>query len=250
MLSKKIAVTMPDTKKELDQNEEYFMLNDDDTSEKIMFHEYEKIYQIPGLYEEVFYTQLKCQSPDVITEMLMNSLKKENQSLEDLRVLDFGAGNGIVAEKLQEQGADVIVGVDIIEEAKMAALRDREECYKDYFVTNLGEPNEDVTKKLESYKLNTLVSVAALGFDHIPPISFINAFNQIEQDGWVAFNLRDKFLTQDDDSGFKKALEWMSNGFIELLDEKTYRHRYSFNGEEIYYTAIIGKKLADMPTEA
>ena len=245
MLSKKLAVTLPTGDHNLDQNEEYFILNDE-TDIKIKFHEYEKIYQIPGLYEEIFHHHLKCQSPEVIADMLYKNVQKDEQNYEELRILDFGAGNGMVAEQLQTENPDIIVGIDILEEAKMAALRDREECYEDYFVVDLDAPEEAVKKKLESYHLNALVSVAALGFDHIPPNSFINAFNLIEKEGWIAFNIRDRFLTKEDDSGFKNTLDWMSQGFIELLDERTYRHRYAVNGEEIHYTALIGRKLADM----
>ena len=236
-----LDVIFPRTKDQLEQNEEYFILGPD--KEKIQFHDYERIYKTPGLYEKIFHEKLKCQSPRVIAEMLHKLMNKEKDNLDEIKVLDYGAGNGLVAEALQTEHPELIVGIDIIEEAKEAALRDRSEVYEDYFVTDLGEPEEEVIEKLQSYDLNTLVSVAALGFGHIPPQSFINAFNLIEQDGYIVFNLRDKFLMKDDNSGFKKTLDWLADNYIDIVEEKTYVHRLSVNGDPIHYTAIAGKKL-------
>ncbi len=42
-----------------------------------------------------------------------------------LRVLDLGAGNGVVGEELKKRGVSRLVGVDIITEAQAATERDR-----------------------------------------------------------------------------------------------------------------------------
>ena len=64
--------------------------------------------------------------------MLTQVLEDWPQSPSDLRVLDLGAGNGIVAERLTEAGVGHIVGVDLLEEAAQAAERDRPDAYDDY----------------------------------------------------------------------------------------------------------------------
>ncbi len=242
---KPIEIEIPEFHDSLEQNEEYFILKGNE-DEKIQFHDYERIYQIPGLYEAIFHETLKCQSPTVIKDILFKNIDATETKTEELKILDFGAGNGLVAEALDLGHPEVIVGVDIIDEAREAAMRDRKNIYTDYIVTDLSKAEPMAMKKLESFDLNTLVSVAALGFDHIPPASFINAFNLIEQEGWIAFNIRDKFLTKEDESGFRKALNLIEDDFMEFVDEKTYVHRMSSSGEPIHYTAMVGRKLADI----
>jgi len=240
-----LDIVFPDTNSLLDQNEEYFILKNS-KDEKIQFHDYRRIYQTPGLYEKIFYEHLNCNSPKVLSEMLYKNLNERHDKSTDLRILDFGAGNGMVAEELKTENPEFIVGVDIIPEAKEAALRDRSKVYDEYYVADLGQPEEEVLQELESYDLNAMISVAALGFDHIPPKSFVNAFNLIENDGWVAFNLRDRFLTKEDDSGFKHTLDHITDECMELLDERTYVHRLSIHGDPINYTAIVARKLSDI----
>ena len=41
------------------------------------------------------------QSPSIVTEVLKHSLSQSDQRLNELRVLDLGAGNGIVGEELK-----------------------------------------------------------------------------------------------------------------------------------------------------
>jgi SAM-dependent methyltransferase len=186
---------------------------------------------------------LQCRSPEVIANLLFENIKKNGGNASFLKILDFGAGNGLVAESLQKKDPELIVGIDILEAARDAAKRDRNGGYENYYVTDLAAPNPDIMDELRSFNFNTLVSVAALGFDHIPPKSFINAFNLIEINGWIAFNLRDKFLTKSDGSGFRETLNWMKDDVLEILDEKTYTHRLSVSGEPIKYTAIVGRKM-------
>ena len=44
------------------------------------------------------------------------------------------------------------------------------------------------------------MTVAALGYGDIPPQAFAEAFNLISDHGWVAFNIKDRFL-QEEKSG-------------------------------------------------
>lgn len=238
-------IELPIIDKKINQQEEYFILKGEE-DEKIQFHDYERIYRIPGLYEELFHNRLKCQSPEVIKELLYKNVQQSESNFNELRILDYGAGNGLVAEALNQEKPNLIVGIDIFEEAKAAAIRDRGNIYKDYFVENLSEPTESVIQKLKSYNLNTIVAVSALGLNHIPPDSFINAFNLIENTGWIAINLIDRFFTKEDETGLKKTLNWMEGDCIEFLDEKTYVHRLSVTGKPINYTAIVGRKLNDI----
>jgi SAM-dependent methyltransferase len=242
---KTIEVEIPKVNSELDQDEEFFILKSEN-DRKIQFHDYQSIYRVPGLYEEVFHKQLKCRSPEVIAELLYKNVVKAAESFKDLNILDFGAGNGLVGKELNQFGPKEIVGVDIIPEARQAALRDRKGIYRDYFICDLAECDKNELRKLREYNFNAFVSVAALGFGHIPPKGFINAFNLVAKNGWVAINLRDRFLSESDESGFSDMLNFLKDRYIKILDKKTYQHRLSVSGEPIYYTAIVGRKLGDI----
>ncbi len=239
-------IIIPDLSNTPDQHEEWVTLDFGERKEKIRFHNYSKIYEIEGLYEKLFRDQLNCNSPQVISQMLIEAVKAEDKTSDYLKVLDFGAGNGMVAEELHQNGVKTIVGADILPEAKIAALRDRPKVYKDYYVMDFSELEVEEQRHLEKYNFNALITVAALGFGDIPPQALINAFNLVENGGWVAFNIRDKFLSSDDDSGFQEVVSWMSDEHLEIKKTKTYLHRYSMTGEELTYKAFVGKKIKDV----
>ena len=240
-----IQVEIPEINSELDQDEEFFILKDG-RDRKILFHDYRSIYKIPGLYEEVFHNQLECKSPGVIANLLFENVNQAGEDFGNLNILDFGAGNGLVGKALSKFHPNSIVGVDIIQEAKEAALRDRKGIYKDYKICDFARMGVSEVEAFSKFKFNAFVSVAALGFGHIPPKGFTNAFNLVEAGGWVAINLRDRFLTDKDESGFGDMIHFLKDRYIDIREEKTYRHRLSVSGEPIHYTAIVGKKLGDM----
>jgi SAM-dependent methyltransferase len=152
----------------------------------------------------------------------------------------------MVGEEIAKRGSNLVVGVDILSEAKEATERDRAGIYDKYYVMDLDDPDDKDMEKLEQYDFNTLISVAALGFDDIPPRAFLNAFNLIKDGGWVAFNIKDRFLTNKDDTGYKDIITGIRDSNMTILCEKRYCHRLSLSGEELYYIAIIGRKMADV----
>src|SRR3954471_12264657 len=107
-----------------DQGEEGFEVDVGGETRRLRFHDYADIYSIPGLYERLIYDELRCQSPRVVAGMFSRGIDRRELEGESLRVLDLGAGNGIVGEELDRLGAGHVVGVDIIPEAAEAAERD------------------------------------------------------------------------------------------------------------------------------
>jgi predicted TPR repeat methyltransferase len=103
----------------------------------ILFHNYDEVFDIPGLYETLFYDTLDCCSPSYVVNLLEDVANEWDAELSNFRVLDVGAGNGMVGDELRNRGASKVVGVDIIEEAKEATLRDRPGVYDDYRVADL-----------------------------------------------------------------------------------------------------------------
>ena len=240
-----LEVHFPRPEESLEQDEEYCEVLEDGEARRIRFHDYGEIYSIPGLYERIFYDALKCCSPQAVIGLLAEQLRAG----ELLRAFDVGAGNGMVAEQLDQIGSDLIVGADIIPEAEMAARRDRPDLYEDYYTLDLTDIPDDVREELEGYRFNCLASVAALGFGDMPPEAFAAAYNFVEDGGWVAFNIKSRFLSDNgkpEPSGFAKMINAMiDDGTLELCAEREYRHRLSITSEPLHYVAMVARKRAD-----
>lgn len=227
----------------LDQDEAYFILSEEGDEQRIRFHDYGEIYRRPGLYEQVFYERLKCQSPLTMVNWLEEAAALEGDSMTGLRVLDFGAGNGIVAQELASRGSARIVGVDILAEAREAAFRDRPGLYDDYLIDDFCSPHPDTLSILRRWQFNCLISVAALGFGDVPLAAFIEAARLVEPGGWICFNMRDRFLSADDSSGYAGFMQsvFCSHDY-EVLRMQKYRHRFSIDGTPLHYYGVLMRK--------
>lgn len=244
----KYRIALPEPSQSYEQDEEWFLVNFDGTWEEIRFHDYGKLYNVEGLYEKIFYDLLECDSPRTIRELLGRELDRAGAAPEGLRVLDLGAGNGIMGEEMRKLGAELAVGVDIIAEAADAASRDRPEVYAEYQVADFTQLDPVLFAHLKGLGLNVLTCVAALGFGDIPPEAFRTAFNLVADGGWVAFNLKERFYTSQDISGYHRLLRRATEeGILELVTEERYMHRRATTGSPLYYTAIVGRKHADIP---
>jgi trans-aconitate methyltransferase len=237
------------TPEDLSQDQEWCEVTIGGETRKIRFHDYGRIYEIPGLYEHIFYEKLKCESPTVVSDLLLEAVTAAGQDPAEIPVLDLGAGNGIVGEALRDRGFKEIVGVDIIPEAGEAALRDRPDVYAEYHVCDMTDPPADVRAALEARKFKAMTSVAALGFGDIPPDVFTAAYDLVEDGGWIAFNIKQDFLGDDDDTGFEELIGGMltGRGGIEKRGHRRYRHRLDVSGEPLYYEALVGIKC-DAPS--
>jgi SAM-dependent methyltransferase len=243
-------IALPPPLVSLSQDREWCVVEVDGRWRKIRFHDYDEIYAIPGLYETLFYDVLKCSSPGKIRQMLQRCIREAGVEPGELRVLDLGAGNGMVAEELAMSGVRRMVGVDIIQAAADAARRDHRDLYDDYFVLDMTELSDQDRLRLESLKLNCLTCVAALGFGDIPPAAFANAYNRIDSGGWVAFNIKSDFLEADDPCGFAGLIRRMiDDGVMSIRAGEQYRHRLATSGEPLVYTAFVGVKNRDVRPE-
>lgn len=247
-LESDLKVRFPDINDpEVPQDEEWCLVANGTGEYRLRFHDYHEIYSVPGLYEHIFYDKLKCQSPQFLSALLAHEVTRVGQKMSDLRVFDVGAGNGIMGEALRLAGTPQLVGVDIIEEAKEAAERDRPDAYKAYYVVDMTHMPAAVEQALVGESFNCLTLVAALGFGDIPPEVFATAFNLIEDNGWIVFNIRDKFVQGGDNSGFAELIQHMTDtGIFEPTVEARYVHRRSITAEDLCYTAFVGRKTRDL----
>ena len=243
-----MEITLPEANAGVGQDEEWCEVGANGSVRRIRFHDYDEIYSIPGLYERLFYEVLQCQSPGVVCGLLEEQLGGERERPHGLRILEVGAGNGMVGEELVRRGAELLVGVDIIEEAAMAAERDRPGTYDDYKVLDLCAMSDEVKAELAGRRFNCLVTVAALGFGDIPPLAFAEAYNLVADGGWIAFNIKETFIDNGERSGFSILIdEMVEGGKLEPCAKERYQHRLSAAGEPIHYVAVVARKLGDVP---
>lgn len=242
------TVRFPDHESDLDQDTEWCFVETDGELRRVRFHDYEAIFAVPGLYEYLFHEKLECVSPKVVRELLGDVLEKKNLEPDSLTVLDVGAGNGMVGEELVGLGVRSVVGVDILPEAASAVERDRPGVYDAYRVVDLTKLTPEEDRFLAAAGFTGMTTVAALGFGDIPPAAFAQAFNYVAPNGLVAFNIRDRFVSEADSSGFSRLIRRMVDaGLIERLVERRYQHRLDVTGEPLYYVAYVAEKRADIP---
>lgn len=244
---KALELRLPDQPADLDQDEEWFEVNIDGSWTRFNVHDYDRIFKIPGLYEAIVYDRLRCTSPRRVVDQLAQTLEDWPTKPSDLRVLDLGAGNGIVAEELRNVGVKRIIGADILPEAAEAAERDRPDVYEAYVVGDITDLNEKQQNALREADLNCLVTVAALGFNDIPPQAFASAFNYLGKPGWASFTLKEDFVT-DQHSGFARLIrDMVRERIIDVQAVRRYCHRRSVGGRNLFYVAMTARKLRDVP---
>lgn len=227
----------------LAQDEEFFEVEQNGQRRRIRCHDYGEIFSIPGLYELIFTEVLHCRSPQVVVSLLEETLAREGRDTADLRAVDLGAGNGMVGEELDRIGVGSVVGIDLLEQAKEAAERDRPGLYDAYHALDLTGLEAAERRQLEAHDFNCLTCVAALGFGDMPPDAFGTAHDLVSPGGWVAFNIRDRLIEDDEAGGFAGLLEEMLAGG-ELIEHARHRypHRLSVGGEQLHYVAVIARK--------
>ncbi|WP_417909443.1 class I SAM-dependent DNA methyltransferase [Candidatus Electronema sp. PJ] len=237
----KLPVTSPH---QLGQDEAFFNLVENGQEIQLRFHDYPELYKRPGLYEQLFYQRLKCNSPKKVVEILSKVLRENHVEMSELRVLDLGAGNGMAGELLQVAR---VVGVDISQEAYAACERDRPGEYDAYYVTDLCNVNLTTQEELDDWQIDCLTCVAALGFGDIPIKAFATAFNFVKDGGWVAFNIKETFLQESDQSGFSRLTKHLLvSDTLEVHHLERYQHRISIDGRPLFYYALVGKKESDI----
>lgn len=235
---------------DLGQDEVSFHVIEGDRSRELRFHDYDQIYLRPGLYEQLFYDRLKCSSPKKVGELLKLSLDAIGENFTELRVLDLGAGNGMMGEVLKSYGVARLVGADIIPEAKDACYRDRPGLYDEYYVADFTRLKPDFIDEISDWSIDCLTSVAALGFGDIPPRAFFQALQFVARGGWVAFNIKETFLNNSDTSGFSRFIrELIFSEYLDIHHIERYRHRLSMEGTPLFYFALVARKTSPIPTD-
>jgi predicted TPR repeat methyltransferase len=235
----------------LDQDEVYFYVIEGGKKLRLRFHDYDQIYLRPGLYEQLFYDRLKCSSPKKVAEILKKTLDATEATFSELRVLDLGAGNGMMGEVMKSYGVARLIGADIIPEAREAAYRDRPGLYDEYYVADFTKLTDELADEISDWSIDCLTSVAALGFGDIPPSAFFQALRFVKTGGWVAFNIKETFLVDKSDAtGFARFIrELIFSEYLDVFHMEKYRHRLSMEGLPLRYFAVVARKTAEIPED-
>jgi SAM-dependent methyltransferase len=242
------AIRFPQASGNFDQTEEWCEVLIDGEWTRLRLHDYAEIYRRPGLYEYLFARLLRCTSPARMARLLADVLPDFQERATNLRLLDLGAGNGMVGAQMRRLGVQKLVGIDLAPEAAEAAERDRPGLYDDYVVADLCELDEADSARLAAADANCLTVVSALGFGDIPPLAFQTAFNHVASPGWLVCNIKETFLSGRDSTGFSRMIRAMSDrDIIQMQAYRRYSHRLSVTGKPLHYVAIIARKLKDIP---
>lgn len=224
------------------QGKESFIVEIDGKAEEIFFQDYDKIYAIPWLYDRIF-ELVEYNSPTAICEAFNKLLAKQGISSSEIRVLELGAGSGIVGRNLKNMGIGYLTGLDILESAKEAVERDKPDLYDNYYAVDLTQVPQQIEQELKSIQYNCMVVVSATGWDHIPVSGLEKALDIIVPGGWVIYHTKREQQGTKSHAGSVKWIDQMiESGRIELQLQEPCFHRYSINKEAIYYEIIIGTK--------
>ncbi|MCW0219351.1 MAG: class I SAM-dependent methyltransferase [Prosthecobacter sp.] len=163
----------------------------------------------------------------------------KGMSIGSFRLLEIGAGNGVVGQELRRVGVGHLIGLDVSNIACEAAWRDRSTVYDDYIVADLDCLNEDMDRWLRKKIFNGLVAVASLGFADVAASAFRRALSFIQPKAFVAVTIKEDFLRGDDRTGFSQVFgDLRQNGFKQVFWER-HIHRFSTSNEPIYYITLV-----------
>ena len=213
----------------------------DGREERMRLHEYERVYAIPGLYEEVVQRRLECLSPRVLAESLIACAEVSGLSPADLRVFDLAAGNGVTGEELASRGVTELVGSDNIPQAAEAAERDRPGLYSDYVVGDIDDTPQ-LRELVGSRGLNALVCAGALGLGHIGAASFAGLWAEFPGGSLFCASMQEA-LAEPGGSDFGEYLAELEAGDeAKILQRERFRHRSLMGGGEVFYVAVVVRR--------
>ena len=151
----------------VDEDADLVRWRDDDGRERETgFHDYAALYAVPGLYEAAYVLHLDGRAPALLTAALCEVLPPEERAAR--RVLDVGAGTGVVGECLHDAGFRELSATDLEPASADAVLRDRAEVYARARAVDLVQPGPDDEAWLAEVAPDLVTVVAAVGFGHLP----------------------------------------------------------------------------------
>ncbi len=213
----------------------------DGRKESLRIHDYDRVYAVPGLYEEIVQHRLDCRAPAEVASLLAEGADRVGWARGDVRVLDVGAGNGVSGEAQAALGLNPVVGVDILPEARLAALRDRPGLYDLYLSTDLRELDTDAVREVRRLAPNALACVGAMGSGHLPAGALAAALELLTDEALFAYAV-DPELKEPSADALRDLLAGMERaGQLEEVERRRYRHRMTVDGRERWWDAVLAR---------
>lgn len=214
---------------------------DDGTVEQLRLHDYGRLYELPGAYEQIVSDRLQCVSPQVLASHLGAAVDRLGRARHAVRAIDIAAGNGLSGEALAAEGLRPVLGTDIVPSAREAALRDRPDVYGEYQTLDLLALDDAQAEHLRSLRADVLQCVAPVGDTgrEIPEAALAAAVRLLEPDALVAY-LHDPGPNPEDavTYGFWRR-ELASDVIATELTRHRYVHRRTVNGRPIEMVAVV-----------
>jgi hypothetical protein len=226
-----------------DQTQEALVVRHaDGTTDAFRLHEYDRVYAVPGLYEEVVQERLESASARILAQRLVACAAGTGVAAGDLAVFDLGAGNGVSGEELRARGVGALVASDCSPAARDAARRDRPGLYAAYLVGDTDDLPQarDVVRE---HRLNALVCAGALGLGHISAESFHRLWCAFGPGSWFSVSLHEDLAEPggSDFGDYLAGFEAREDGGEIVISER-FRHRLTMAGEPITYVAVVARK--------
>ena len=208
-------------------------------------HDYDELYALPGVYEQIVSDRLGCESPQQLARMLAAACDTLRWARPGMRVLDLAAGNGVSGEALAAEGMRPVLGTDIVPAAREAALRDRPGLYRDYRTLDLLDLSARERSALIAAHANALSCVAPVGEDpsQLPPAVLTTAAQMLSADALVVY-MHDPALGVPDPI---TADLWASCGIARAdeLSRTRYVHRRTVTGEPYEMDGVVWRLRRD-----
>jgi hypothetical protein len=208
----------------------------------LRLHDYDRLYALPGVYEQIVQDRLGCRSPAQLAGMLARAADAVGWAREDVRVLDIAAGNGVSGEALAAAGLHPVLGSDIVPSARDAALRDRPGLYDQYLTLDLTALSEAERTTVTALGCNVLSCVAPVGEGPslLPAAALRAAAALLAPDALVAY-------MHDPSRGGPDTMTgagWGEGVSAQEVSRTRYLHRYSVNGADVEMDGIVWRLRA------
>lgn len=241
MTGQRFTVSLPPQTDPLIGREVVEVRFQDGTVERLQLHDYERLYALPGAYEQIVSDRLGCTSPQVIASLIGAELDRAGRSRQSARVIDIAAGNGISGEALVAEGLHPVLGTDITPAAQAAALRDRPGVYEEYLTLDLLAIEPETERHIRSLRADVLQCVAPVGDSggQLPEQALAAAAKLLEPDALVAY-MHDPGPNPEDavTFGFWRR-ELGSHVDARELARRRYVHRRTVNGRPYEMVAVV-----------
>ncbi|KAI6649784.1 hypothetical protein LOD99_6573 [Oopsacas minuta] len=149
---------------------------------------------------------------------------------KDCKILDVGAGTGLVGEEMHKFGYSNITGIDLSE--KMLEEASKKGIYKEL------NPVDMYKDDLSNYSNNfdTVISIGTFTAGQLRPEIMQKVAKFVRTGGVVCFSIRD-ITWEDTELGFAKQVEEMEKTGVWTVLEKRCLAYHSELGENAYYIA-------------